>query len=265
MAVYTPDPREVAAEAAEDAAAQKARGQGRAGPALSGPVPRPKDAATLILVRQGATSTGGPRILMGQRGRGHSFMPDKYVFPGGKVDRSDGGAGLSRTVAAGLPAETAARLRDGGTRRAPEAFALAAIRETWEEAGLLVGRTGSPARYRGADPGWASYLAAGARPDLSGLTFVGRAITPPYRHKRFDARFFLADAAQVLLDDRPPQDGAEMGDLRWFTFEEAFGLDLPSVTRFILGEVRERLDRPGHEPGVPFLRWTRAGHRMDRL
>jgi 8-oxo-dGTP pyrophosphatase MutT (NUDIX family) len=261
MATYTPDPHEAAAEALEDAAAlAKARG------AAPGPAPRPKDAATLILVRQSASGSKSARILMGQRGRGHSFMPDKYVFPGGKVDRSDGSPALSRLVTGVLPPDTTRRLALERTARSPQSFALAAIRETWEEAGLLVGREAAiPARYRGGDPGWAGYLAAGAVPDLSGLTFVGRAITPPSRHKRFDARFFLADAETVLLDDRPAQDGAEMGDLRWFTFEEAFDLDLPSVTRFILGEVRERLDRPGHEPGVPFLRWTRTGHRMDRL
>jgi 8-oxo-dGTP pyrophosphatase MutT (NUDIX family) len=198
---------------------------------------------------------------MGQRGRGHTFMPDKYVFPGGKVDRCD----LAVPAASELDLHQAAALAREGTRRAARAFALAAIRETWEEAGLIVGQTGDGQRYRGQDHGWSGFFAAGASPHLAPLAFIGRAITPPHRHKRFDARFFLADADAALLDDRPARDGAEMGDLRWFSFEEAYRLDLPSVTRFILGEVEERLARPGQHHRPPFLRWTRSGHRMDRL
>lgn len=250
MNTYQPDPIEQASEAREDVAAARPKG----------PVPRPKDAATLILVRRTAD---GPRILMGQRGRGHSFMPDKYVFPGGKVDATDGAVpALSEPDAA-----TCRALEQGGTRRRARAFALAAVREMWEEAGLLVARpaTAGQAPYRGTDPGWQSLFAAGAVPHLAPLRYIGRAITPPYRHKRFDARFFMADADAALLDSRPAQDGAEMGDLRWFTFAEALDLDLPSVTRFMLGELRVRLEQPGHEPGIPFLRWTRSGHRMDRL
>ena len=250
MNTYQPDLVEQAQEAREDALAARP----------PGPAPRPKDAATLILVRR---TPDGPRILMGQRGRGHSFMPDKYVFPGGKVDPTDGAV-----PAASEPAsDTLTALAHGGVRRRARAFALAAVREMWEEAGLLVARTataGSPA-YRGPDPGWQSLFAAGAAPHLEPLRYIGRAITPPSRHKRFDARFFMADADEALLDARPAQDGAEMGDLRWFAFDEALGLDLPSVTRFMLGELKVRLEQPDHEPGIPFLRWTRSGHRMDRL
>lgn len=250
MNTYQPDLVEQAQEAREDALAARP----------PGPAPRPKDAATLMLVRR---TPDGPRILMGQRGRGHSFMPDKYVFPGGKVDPTDG-----TVAAASEPAsDTLTALAHGGVRRRARAFALAAVREMWEEAGLLVARTataGIPA-YRGPDPGWQSLFAAGAAPHLEPLRYIGRAITPPSRHKRFDARFFMADADEALLDARPAQDGAEMGDLRWFAFDEALGLDLPSVTRFMLGELKVRLERPDHEPGIPFLRWTRSGHRMDRL
>ena len=46
----------------------------------------PRDAATLILYRQ---TSDGPRILMGCRSEGHDFMPNKYVFPGGRVDDED--------------------------------------------------------------------------------------------------------------------------------------------------------------------------------
>jgi 8-oxo-dGTP pyrophosphatase MutT (NUDIX family) len=219
--------------------------------------PRPKDAATLILLRQ---TSNGPCILMGRRAGGHSFMPDKYVFPGGKVDRCDRFISTSHE----LSARDDAALRAHNPNRHPRAFALAAIRETWEETGLLVGHQ-SREQVRSTDEGWTRYAATGATPRLDHLTFFARAITPPMRHKRFDARFFLADADLALMDDRPPEDGAEMQDLRWFPYDDALALDLPNVTRFILGEVAARLKTPNESHRPAFLRWTRKGHEMIRL
>lgn len=203
-------------------------------PEAKKPAPmKPRDAATLILVR------GGREVMMGQRAAGHVFMPDKWVFPGGRVDPGD-----ARTPAAReLTPETEALLRLGGAvRRPPRAFALAAVRETKEEAGLILGGPEGP--------------------DLSQLAFVARAVTPPHRTRRFDARFFLADAEAVLADDRP-LGGDELLHTRWFALEEAERLDLPSVTRFVLREVRARL--AGEPVRPPYLRWSRGAHRLDRL
>ncbi len=217
--------------------------------------PRPRDAATLILVRK---TRGEDTILMGQRARGHVFMPDKWVFPGGAVDRSDAIA----SAATELRPEVADKLLLENSRRPPRAYALAAVRETFEETGLVVGRPGAPAGKPA--PGWATFAACDAAPELDKLDFVCRAITPPYRPRRFDARFFFAEADAVLLDDRAHFAGGELMHTRWFTMDEALALDLPNVTRFVLGEVAARLSGATLE-GPPFLRWTRAGHRMDRL
>jgi 8-oxo-dGTP pyrophosphatase MutT (NUDIX family) len=217
--------------------------------------PTPKDAATLILVR---AARSGFEALMGQRAKGHVFMPDKWVFPGGRVERADAVA----PAAAELGVEDAEKLAVGVVRRPPRAFALAAIRETLEEAGLLVGRSGWPGVK--PPPGWSDFAAHDVAPDLSQLRFVARAITPPYRPRRFDARFFLARAEDVLLNERPIEADEELLHTRWHSFEEAYRLDLPNVTRFVLGEVEARL-AGRDEGGPPFLRWTRQGHRMDRL
>lgn len=217
--------------------------------------PRPKDAATLILLRRDTAQT---RVLMGKRSRGHTFMPDKYVFPGGRVDPHDARA----PILTDLTDEERARLQIK-SRRAPQAFALTAIRETFEETGLIVGRVG------GTDaklpPGWHRYYGEGVMPCLESFRFIGRAVTPPYRPKRFDARFFIADAEDALIDERPPVDGAELSDLQWVTLDDALGLDLPSVTRFMLGEIDARLASPETPPSPAYLRWTRSGHQMDRL
>jgi 8-oxo-dGTP pyrophosphatase MutT (NUDIX family) len=220
--------------------------------------PRPKDAATLILVRRGGD--GLPSILMGRRASGHVFMPDKYVFPGDKVDACDRLVPVQDRF---LP-QTQAALLAYCKRRDTRAFGLAAVRETWEETGLIIGNHGqfSP---KTQDEGWTSYAAMGAIPTLAPLHFIARAITPPMRTRRFDARFFLADADEALLDDRPPIDGAEMEDLRWFTYNDALDLDLPTVTRFVLGEVAARLKEPTFLHRPAFLRWTRKGHEMMRL
>ena len=218
------------------------------------PTPRPRDAATLILVRRDAAE---PRVLMGKRSGRHDFMPDKYVFPGGRVDPQDG-----RVVSYTELSPRNENLLRHQSRRQPRAFAMTAIRETFEETGLLIGRNAEmPAS---APRGWQRLYDLDIAPCLEGLEFIGRAITPPYRPKRFDARFFMAEAEKVLIDDRPPMDGAELHDLQWVTLADAMHLDLPNVTRFMLGEIEQRLTRPG-DLRPPFLRWTRSGHSSDRI
>ncbi len=219
------------------------------------PSPRPKDAATLILVRRDQAS---PRVLMGKRAGTNVFMPDKYVFPGGRVDPQDGKAIAWEE----LRPEVEAKLRIQ-SRRNPRAFALTAIRETFEETGLIVGRAAEM-----PDPcpsGWEDFHRLDVAPVLAPMTFIGRAVTPPYRPRRFDARFFMAEAEDALIDERPPVDGAELSDLQWVTLSDAMALDLPSVTRFMLGEIAERLAKPDRDHRPPFLRWSRGGHQTDRL
>jgi 8-oxo-dGTP pyrophosphatase MutT (NUDIX family) len=194
---------------------------------------RPRDAATLILVRDKR------EVMMGQRAKGHVFMPDKWVFPGGRVDPGD----VRAPAAKELRPEVEALLKlGGGVRRAPRAFALAAVRETKEEAGLVLGNSNGP--------------------DLSKLDFVARAITPPHRPRRFDARFFMADAHAVGAQAEP-EPSEELLHTKWFTLGEAAALDLPSITRFVLKEVQARLAGEPLDP--PFLRFSRGGHHMDRL
>ena len=219
------------------------------------PTPRPRDAATLILVRRDQAQ---PRVLMGKRSGRHDFMPDKYVFPGGRVDTADGRVPSLSELHPAVEQKVAHQ-----TRRKPRAFALTAIREMFEETGLIVGRA---ADFPGTPmPDWAKYAGQGAAPCLINMQMIGRAITPPYRPKRFDARFFMAEAEDALIDERPAVDGAELHDLQWVTLKDAMALDLPNVTRFMLGEIEHRLERPQEDPAPPFLRWTRSGHTTDRI
>ncbi|MEQ1521961.1 MAG: NUDIX hydrolase [Aestuariivirga sp.] len=176
---------------------------------------KPRDAATLILVRFDGPS---PRILMGQRHSGHAFMPNKYVFPGGRCEAADG---LLAVASEGeLVTLQKLKLRMGAkpSHRKARGVLVAALRETFEETGLLAGRA-----------------TAGAAPDLTGLIYFARAITPPGRSRRFDSRFFVANADIVTNLDAPhPLENEELLRINWVTLAEALGLNLPSVTRDIL-------------------------------
>ncbi|MBA4805892.1 MAG: NUDIX hydrolase [Brevundimonas sp.] len=211
---------------------------------------RPKDAATLILAR---SRRGRPEVLMGRRAPGHVFMASKWVFPGGRIERGD----FTAAAASELPPADAARLAREVPPRRARALALAAVRETFEETGLLLAAPAPPASVAGP---WRAFRAAGALPDLAALSYVARAITPPGRSRRFDARFFMADAA-ALLHPEPTAGCGELDEIAWIALDETGDLDLPAITRFVLGEVRARLQQPDRP--LPFVRMVRGRHQVD--
>lgn len=218
-----------------------------------------RDAATVVLVRR---DDGAPRVLMGQRGEGAAFMPSKFVFPGGAVDAGDQAVPAARP----LPADSARRLRLRADPALAEALAIAAIRELWEETGLALAHRDGPLPAT-VPPGWAGFFEAGYRPAADALDFFFRAITPPDRPRRFDARFFLVDAARVTgsLDDFSGASG-ELAYLRWITLPDARRLDLPFITEVVLAEVAARLAAPAgtHRP-APFCHHGNGRSFIDRL
>lgn len=188
-----------------------------------------RDAATVVVLRH---LKNGPAILMGQRGAKAAFMPSKFVFPGGAVDAADAGT----PVASPFDAESARALRTDSPLAA-DALGVAAVRELFEETAqsLFAPHRGSTA------------------PDLAPLRFIFRAITPPGRPRRFDARFFLVQADDLSSD---PDDfsGAEdeLSHLQWVPLHEARALDIPFITEVVLAEVAARLRSDAARP-VPFF------------
>lgn len=206
-----------------------------------------RDAATVVLVRRDGDAAS---VLMGMRGAAAAFMPSKYVFPGGAVDPADGAIPL----AAPLRPDCLRRLDlpPGASGLAP-ALAAAAVRELWEETGLRLGRPGT---WPGTPPAdWATFAETGLVPDAGALRFLFRAITPPGRPRRFDARFFLADAANVSGDpDDFSRASDELSHLHWVPLAEARALNLPFITEVVLGEVAAHLKEDRLErDGVPFF------------
>lgn len=182
-----------------------------------------------------------PRVLMGQRGKGASFMPDKFVFPGGALDPEDHTA----PEGASLRAACLARLEKKSAAGLGPALARAAVRETFEETGLILGTPDARAAefIDTHTDSWREFFETGHMPACDSLTFIFRAITPPYRPKRFDARFFLADATALAgdLEDLSRASG-ELSHLTWLTLKEARDLDLPLITEVVLAEVEEILN-----------------------
>jgi 8-oxo-dGTP pyrophosphatase MutT (NUDIX family) len=220
---------------------------------------RPKDAATLIVVDEQGPS---PRILMGRRRADLVFMPNKFVFPGGRVDQLDAAVPAVSELAPSehlkLMAEMKGHPSDGRAR----ALAIAAVREAYEETGILIGGGWDGAADRlPADlvDTWGGFFAAGQAPNLAALSLFARAITPPGRPRRYDTRFFTVAAAAISL--KTDKIDEELSEIDWFAIDEARALDLPSITRAIIEDLAERLR---HEPEtraalpVPFY-FFRAG------
>lgn len=200
---------------------------------------RPKNAATLVLIDR---SGGTPRVLMGRRHDKHRFLPGKYVFPGGRVDPADSRIAPLSDVTPDTRRRLLHKMRGGARTSMARALALAAVRETYEEAGLLVGQSvDAPPRTR--SPSWKRFFAHGVVPALDGMVFVARAVTPPRRPRRFDTRFFALDASAIASDaGRVETPTDELLEVSWLSFEEARAIDIPNITRFVLGEIEERIE-----------------------
>ena len=202
---------------------------------------KPRDAATLIIVRDHR------EVLLGVRSARHVFMPHMYVFPGGRVDAGD--ARVACPV--GLREEVERKLLRSVPPARARALAMTAVRETFEETGLLLGHAvADPPRSQSAH--WKPFFAEGMVPALDRLDYVARAITPPNNVRRFDARFFLVDAEHLTGE---LGGNGELEDLRWVPLSSARDLPLSPITELVLGLLGERLAGGAGDPmQVPFYR-----------
>ncbi|RBP13775.1 NUDIX domain-containing protein [Roseiarcus fermentans] len=224
---------------------------------------RPRDAATLIIVDSEGSE---PKVLMGRRHDGHAFMPGKFVFPGGRVEPED-----RRMAAAGaLDPFVEEKLNLRVPRPSPafaRAIALAAIRETFEETGLAVG-VGDWGAPEDPPPGaWARFAEAGVYPALDAIDFLARAITPPGRTRRFDARFLVVDAGAVARRvEGVVHPEAELVELVWTPLAQARDLDLPQITRLALDDLTAALETGlDRRRPRPFYRELRGKRLREEL
>lgn len=204
-------------------------------------------------------------VLMGKRHEGHVFMPGKYVFPGGRVEAADGRMNICGNFAEHVEEQ----LMKGVTRPSytrTRAYGLAAIRELAEETGLLLGLSdvGAPTT---PSKEWSAFAEAGVFPTLEGINFIARAITPPGRTRRYDTRFFAANADYVAhrIDNVIGPD-SELTELAWVTLPAARTLDLPRITTVVLGELEKRLEYGiDRIQPVPFFRFQHGVFTREEL
>lgn len=236
---------------AEDVFGNRARRLTRTIRDQSFPNLKPRDSATLILIDR---TENVPKVLLGRRHARHKFMPGKFVFPGGRIEHVD----RQMPAAAPLHERDVTRLMQKVKR--PSAakatgFALAAVRETYEETGLMLGtpRAGGLTTPPGM---WEAFGKAGILPDLSVIHFIARAITPPRRPLRFDSRFFAADVTAIARrEDGFVGPEAELVELVWLPITEARTLDMPGITAVVLEELQDRIATGmSHDHPAPLYR-----------
>ena len=224
-----------------------------------GPPVVPKDAASLMLLREGRR---GIEVLMGQRHTRSPFMPDIYVFPGGKIEVDDWKVKPARA----LDTEVCNKLRATAKCSVGKATALAnaAIRETFEEVGLML--AGTTDQSFTSEP-WAPFLDQSLAPDLGALRMIGRAITPTNSPHRFHARFLAAEASQTTGALRESDERADLG---FRSIEEALALPIIDVTEEMLRRVQslgdgglDFLDKP--QESVIFCSYRKGNLGVQEL
>jgi 8-oxo-dGTP pyrophosphatase MutT (NUDIX family) len=207
-----------------------------------------------------------PKILMGRRHPSLAFMPGKFVFPGGRIEPGD----RHMPVAGALSSRASDALAlqvPRASHHLGRALALAAIRETYEETGLMLGTRDYGPPETAPEGSWGAFRDAGIRPDLEALHFIARAITPPGRPRRFDTRFFAVDRKAVgheVPGIVTPE--SELVELAWVTFAEARQLDLPRITGLVLTDLEAQVagNLAPYLP-IPFYYERRGKGRRETL
>lgn len=217
------------------------------------------NAASVLLIDRAG---GLPRLLMGRRQPGNVFLPDKWVFPGGRLEPEDALVRPTTPLHASDGDVLHARLAIEPAPVFAQSLALAAVRELFEETGhAIVLAAGA---RDGLEDLWPDFRTRALRPVLAPLQFLARAITPPGRPRRYDTRFFTADR-RAAIEPQGPADG-EFSETGWFTLDEARGLDIPVITRRILADLEMALEGPEpYAQPVPFYFQDGGVYRRDLL
>ncbi len=209
--------------------------------------PRPRLASTIVLY---SGTRENPKILMGQRSARNDFMPSVYVFPGGRVDRADSYA----PFAGDLNARTERILEAAYKARKARACVQAAIRETWEETGLMLGKN-KPWSKNTGHKSWQAFKQSNIQPYLSSIEVFGRAVTPPHRHKRYDTWFFIQ---KFVGDTQLVGDSGELSNVGWYDWQEISTLKMQRATTMMLAVLKDYLNY-STDPDTIFYSYMNRG------
>lgn len=206
------------------------------------PLIRPKDAATLILIDRSGSE---PALLMGKRHTAHAFMPDTYVFPGGRRDPHDGRVPVADHLHPAVEDKLLRKMASPAHANRARALAIAAVRETYEEVGVFIAGPGQTSGQKS----WSAFAERKIAPRLSPLRYIARAVTPPRQNRRFDTRFFACFRDEVGEVDAVSSN--ELLDLKWVKLSEASNISMPRITQAIITELVFELE---NDPALPFGR-----------
>lgn len=219
---------------------------------------KPLDSASLLILDQ---SRNVPKVLMGRRHQNHKFMPGRFVFPGGSVEKDDNRMPVAGILSARTEEALLKKIRRPSSSLC-RSLALAAIRETFEETGLMVGSKQYGAPESPAGTIWQTFSEHGIFPEIEQLSFIARAITPPGLPKRFDTRFFVADRHAIAGEcEGYVGPDSELTELVWVPLRKAANYEMYGITRTIIEELLSRLENGMSEMlPVPFyhVRYGRA-------
>jgi 8-oxo-dGTP pyrophosphatase MutT (NUDIX family) len=211
---------------------------------------QPRPAATVVLMRGGREA---PEILLLKRVRSAGFVPGAWMFPGGRVDDHDAAPALIARLNGITPASAHARLGLADDAGPPAvAYWVAAIREAFEETGILVARDRSGRAAPTAselaivrdlleevladETHFASALdRLDVRMDGGALAYIAHWITPVVEPRRFDTRFF---AAVVPPGTEPSINPREIGSAVWLTPAEALELNVRDSLPMVFPTIR---------------------------
>ena len=204
-----------------------------------------KDAASLVIYRGHGKKH---EVLMGRRGNKARFKPGVYVFPGGVVERADYRA-VPKTD---LNPTFKRHMAVSDSRNKANTLAMTAVREAYEEVGLIFGSNGHIGKVE--QPSWTKFRELNLSPNLSKLDYLGRAITPSIQPIRFHARFFAIP--YELLRGSIGGDG-ELEDVRWIRIDKYGDFDMMRVQHMILDILEEKLENGRAAPQKLFFKWNR--------
>lgn len=191
---------------------------------------KPRDAASIIVLRGGNQN---PNVLVGRRPSGARFMPNVWVFPGGAVEKDD----FELVTPFSIRSDVLTRLTRTAEPDLARALAWTALREMYEETGLLLGRE-STIKELPKGQARSAYYDLGLAPDLSALDYLMRACTPEFQPIRFNTRFFIADGSAISgeISQTP-----ELEEIRWVPLANLIGMKIASITKIVIGQIQNYL------------------------
>jgi len=220
-----------------------------------------RDAASLVIIKH--NDDGTACVLMGRRHPDTAFLPNKYVFPGGRFEDSDTHVSTGGMLSSHARDHLMVSVPEGTRPETMNALALTAIRETFEETGVVIGSAHSD-KTVAPTPSWQTFFDTGYQPAPSRLQFFARAITPPGRLRRYDTRFFCTSDGSIGTRGAPIDD--ELDDIGWVSLEDAQSRDIAGITHHILADLSRLIgaeDRRTQPAAVPFyFHQNDAFHRV---